>query len=52
MSLDLHKSLFIAQQSLIDSSSDEGLKLDNLVGNVTLEDVHFTYPARPDVKVE
>eukprot|EP00058_Branchiostoma_floridae_P023304 XP_002608794.1 hypothetical protein BRAFLDRAFT_89659 [Branchiostoma floridae] len=36
---------------LIDSSSTEGLKLDNTQGNFEFKDIHFHYPARPEVKV-
>ncbi|KAL4062317.1 P-loop containing nucleoside triphosphate hydrolase protein [Scleroderma yunnanense] len=35
----------------IDSASLEGLQLENVVGEITLEDVRFTYPARPDVPI-
>jgi len=33
----------------IDSTSPEGLKPENVFGQITLEDVQFSYPARPDV---
>ena len=41
----------IDQKSSIDFSSKEGKKLDIVQGNITFSNLHFTYPARPDVKV-
>ncbi|KAM9697563.1 phosphatidylcholine translocator ABCB4-like isoform 2-T6 [Dama dama] len=35
----------------IDSFSERGHKPDNIKGNLEFEDVHFSYPARPDVKI-
>jgi len=35
----------------IDSASPEGLKPENVIGEITLEDVQFNYPARPDVPI-
>jgi len=35
----------------IDSASPEGLKPENVFGRLTLEDVQFSYPARPDVPI-
>ncbi|KAI6010757.1 P-loop containing nucleoside triphosphate hydrolase protein [Pisolithus orientalis] len=35
----------------IDSASHDGLKPEKVVGEITLEDVRFTYPGRPDVPV-
>ena len=35
----------------IDSASPEGLKPDTVSGEITLEDVRFNYPARPDVPI-
>jgi ATP-binding cassette subfamily B (MDR/TAP) protein 1 len=35
----------------IDSASEEGRKLDRVTGAITLTDVHFRYPSRPDVAV-
>ncbi|KIM55448.1 hypothetical protein SCLCIDRAFT_30386 [Scleroderma citrinum Foug A] len=35
----------------IDSASPEGLKPENVIGEITLEDVRFNYPARPDVPI-
>ncbi|KAJ8794742.1 hypothetical protein J1605_003051 [Eschrichtius robustus] len=35
----------------IDSFSERGHKPDNIKGNLEFKDVHFCYPARPDVKI-
>ncbi|KAI6041410.1 ste6-like protein [Pisolithus marmoratus] len=35
----------------IDSASPNGLKPDKVVGEITLEDVRFSYPARPDIPI-
>lgn len=35
----------------VDSSSDEGQKLDTVRGDIELKDVKFIYPSRPDVTV-
>ncbi|KAF9242522.1 P-loop containing nucleoside triphosphate hydrolase protein [Melanogaster broomeanus] len=35
----------------IDSSSPAGLKPENIKGEITLEDVKFSYPSRPDVPI-
>ncbi|KIO12002.1 hypothetical protein M404DRAFT_994061 [Pisolithus tinctorius Marx 270] len=35
----------------IDSASPDGLKPEKVVGEITLEDVRFSYPARPDVPI-
>lgn len=35
----------------IDSLCKEGIKPRRVIGEVKLEDVHFSYPARPDIKV-
>ncbi|XP_055276586.1 phosphatidylcholine translocator ABCB4 isoform X4 [Moschus berezovskii] len=35
----------------IDSFSERGYKPDNIKGNLEFKDVHFSYPARPDVKI-
>ncbi|KAM8811461.1 phosphatidylcholine translocator ABCB4-like [Eudromia elegans] len=35
----------------IDSYSEEGLKPERFEGNITIKDVKFNYPNRPDVKV-
>ena len=39
------------QKSLIDSSSKEGIGTGDFVGDITLTDVNFKYPARADVQV-
>ena len=36
---------------VIDSSDPGGLKPDKAVGEITLEDVEFNYPSRPDVPI-
>ena len=36
---------------VIDSSDPGGLKPDKVVGEITLEDVEFNYPSRPDVPI-
>lgn len=35
----------------IDSASPEGIKPSHVTGSITLDNVHFTYPSRPDVPV-
>jgi ATP-binding cassette, subfamily B (MDR/TAP), member 1 len=35
----------------IDSASEEGLKPSTVVGEISLENVDFNYPARPDVQI-
>ncbi|KAF8957257.1 multidrug resistance protein 1 [Flammula alnicola] len=35
----------------IDSANPDGLKLDKVEGEITLEDVKFSYPSRPTVQV-
>ncbi|KIK29334.1 hypothetical protein PISMIDRAFT_525831 [Pisolithus microcarpus 441] len=35
----------------IDSASPDGLKPEEIAGEITLEDVRFSYPARPDVPI-
>ena len=39
------------QPSEIDSSSTKGDQPSSLTGDIDFDDVHFHYPARPDVKV-
>lgn len=39
------------RESLIDSSKDDGLKLDVIKGDVKIQHVSFAYPARPDVQI-
>nr|XP_042898476.1 ATP-dependent translocase ABCB1 isoform X2 [Parasteatoda tepidariorum] len=41
----------IERKPPIDSSSKSGKFPQSLVGNITLKDVHFNYPARPDVTI-
>jgi ATP-binding cassette subfamily B (MDR/TAP) protein 1 len=35
----------------IDSASSEGLKPSHVTGSITLDNVYFTYPSRPDVPI-
>ncbi|KAI4570343.1 hypothetical protein MJG53_006321 [Ovis ammon polii x Ovis aries] len=35
----------------IDSFSERGHKADNIKGNLEFKDVHFSYPAQPDVQI-
>ncbi|TVU22170.1 hypothetical protein EJB05_31852, partial [Eragrostis curvula] len=39
------------RKSEIDSSSDEGLTLDEVEGNIEFQHVSFKYPSRPDVQI-
>ncbi len=41
----------IARVSPIDSSSQEGKRPSKTKGNITLKDIEFTYPTRPDSQV-
>ena len=41
----------INRQSMIDSSSFEGIHPDNIKGNIKFSNVFFNYPSRPDVKI-
>jgi len=41
----------LLQQSLIDSSSDEGLKPDDMNGTIELKNVTFRFPSREEVPV-
>ncbi|KAK9455642.1 P-loop containing nucleoside triphosphate hydrolase protein [Dipodascopsis uninucleata] len=41
----------IDRRSVIDSASDEGIKLDKVEGHIELKNVKFIYPSRPDVTV-
>ncbi|NWW55276.1 MDR1 protein, partial [Pedionomus torquatus] len=47
--INIFKTSF--QKRLIDSSSKEGYKPDNLVGEIEFRNIHFSYPSRPDVKI-
>ncbi|XP_020919115.1 phosphatidylcholine translocator ABCB4 isoform X3 [Sus scrofa] len=46
-----HLFRLFERQPLIDSHSEEGLRPDKFEGNVTLNDVVFRYPTRPNVPV-
>lgn len=35
----------------IDSSSDEGMTLDSIRGDVELQHISFKYPTRPDIQI-
>ena len=39
------------QEPKIDSRSTEGLKPEKFESDIVFDDVHFAYPARPDVQV-
>ncbi|XP_042673066.1 ATP-dependent translocase ABCB1 isoform X6 [Centrocercus urophasianus] len=41
----------IDNEPQIDSSSNAGYKPDNIKGNLEFQDVYFSYPARPDIKI-
>lgn len=41
----------IDRKSPIDSSSEDGLKPSSVDGTIKFVDVHFNYPARPDIKI-
>jgi ATP-binding cassette subfamily B (MDR/TAP) protein 1 len=41
----------IDRKSKIDSLSDQGLKPDNVIGNIRFENVYFNYPNRPNLKI-
>lgn len=41
----------IDRKSKIDSSSKEGLRPPQCYGNITVRNVNFTYPSRPDVPI-
>lgn len=43
--------LLSAQEPQIDSSSNAGYKPDNIKGNLEFQNVYFSYPTRPDIKV-
>ncbi|CAF0950412.1 unnamed protein product [Brachionus calyciflorus] len=35
----------------IDSSSEEGQKPNDVIGNIDFENIHFNYPSRPNIKI-
>ena len=39
------------RKSKIDSSSDDGMTLENVTGNINFNNVSFKYPSRPDVQI-
>jgi len=39
------------RESKIDSSSDDGMTLENVTGNIDFNNVSFKYPLRPDVQI-
>ncbi|XP_044861608.1 ATP-dependent translocase ABCB1-like [Mauremys mutica] len=39
------------RKPLIDSYSEEGIKLSKFNGNIEFKDIHFVYPTRPEVQV-
>ena len=41
----------IDRKSKIDSLSTNGLKPESLEGNIRFQDVHFSYPNRPECKI-
>ncbi|XP_078279293.1 ATP-dependent translocase ABCB1-like [Rhinoraja longicauda] len=41
----------IAKHRPIDSSSNDGHKLDSIKGNIEFKNIHFNYPTRPDRKI-
>ncbi|XP_006891547.1 PREDICTED: multidrug resistance protein 3 [Elephantulus edwardii] len=46
-----HLFMLFERQPLVDSYSEEGLKPEKFEGNITLKDVVFNYPTRPNVPV-
>uniref|UniRef100_A0ACD5VIJ8 Uncharacterized protein n=1 Tax=Avena sativa TaxID=4498 RepID=A0ACD5VIJ8_AVESA len=42
---------FIDRRSKIDSTNDEGIKLEKVDGNIDFNHVSFKYPSRPDVQI-
>ncbi|KAM6201356.1 phosphatidylcholine translocator ABCB4 isoform 2-T2 [Rhynchocyon petersi] len=46
-----HLFMLFERQPLVDSDSQEGWRPDKFEGNVTLKDVVFNYPTRPNVPV-
>lgn len=42
----------IDREPKIDSLNNSGLSPRRVIGDITIEDVHFSYPSRPEVKVK
>lgn len=42
----------IEREPKIDSLNQSGLSPRRVKGEITLEDIHFVYPSRPDIKVK
>jgi len=42
---------FALQEPSIDVSSPRGEKPDKIIGNIEFRNIHFRYPARPEIKV-
>ena len=45
------RHVFTLKVPEIDSSSEEGLKPNEMLGSVEIKNVKFRYPARPEVQV-
>ena len=41
----------IERKSKIDSLSEDGIKLDNVIGNIEFKNVYFEYSTRPGIKI-
>ncbi|ATY61138.1 ABC multidrug transporter Mdr1 [Cordyceps militaris] len=41
----------IDRPSPLDPSSEDGIKIDNIMGNIRLENISHIYPSRPEVRV-
>ena len=41
----------ISRQPAIDSLSEDGLQPESVEGRIRFEDVHFTYPSRPEESI-
>jgi ATP-binding cassette subfamily B (MDR/TAP) protein 1 len=39
------------KKSKIDSSSDDGMTLENVTGTIDFNNISFKYPSRPDVQI-
>ena len=53
MSKQAAKTVFklIDRKSKIDSMSEDGIKLDNVIGKIEFKNVHFEYSTRPGIKI-